>query len=91
MDNKEKLTILRLDLGICGVAKDEYLNHLLELAEKEIKNEGIKPETGSEYDGLVIQYAAYLFRKRASSETTMPRFLRYGLNNLLISQKARGL
>ena len=91
MEKEERLAILILDVGIAGDAKDVYLKHLLELAEKEMQKEGIKSEEGTEYDGLVIQYAAYLFRKRAASETSMPRFLRYALNNLLISQKARGL
>ena len=33
--------------------------------------------------------AAYLFRKRGADDTAMPRFLRYELNNLLFSQKAK--
>ena len=37
----------------------------------------------------VVQYAAYLFRKRAGNETAMPRFLRLRLNNILFSQKER--
>ena len=40
-------------------------------------------------DMVQIQYAAYLFRRRGGEETSMPRFLRYELNNLLFSQKGR--
>lgn len=70
-------------------ANDEYLFHLLELAEQLITREGIQVEDSTEYSGIQIQYAAYLFRKRASDETVMPRFLRWELNNLLVSQKGR--
>lgn len=84
-----KLTLLKQDVGVLGNSKDDYLKHLLKLSENEMNREGIKKEDSTEYDGLNIQYAAYLFRKRASNETTMPRFLRFSLNNLLISQKAR--
>lgn len=89
MTEEMKITILKQDLGIATYSKDKYLCHLLEISEKEMKREGIQKEDSTEYDGLNIQFAAYLFRKRASTETVMPRFLRYGLNNLLISQKAR--
>lgn len=87
---EDKMTLLKQDVGALGTSKDKYLEHLLKLSEDEMKREGIQKENSTEYDGLNIQYAAYLFRKRASNETTMPRFLRFGLNNLLISQKARG-
>lgn len=89
LEKNVKLILLKQDIGILGNAKDDYLKHLLELSEKEMNREGIQKENTIEYDGLNIQYAAYLFRKRASNENTMPRFLRFGLNNLLISQKAR--
>ena len=88
MEETMKLTLLKIDLGIFSTAQDIYLTHLLSLAEKEIEREGIIPDGSAEYGGIQIQYAAYLFRRRASEETAMPRFLRYALNNLLMSQKA---
>lgn len=91
MDEHLKLTILKHDVGILSSIKDEYLTHLLETAKMLMERKGIKEEKGSEFDSLNIQYAAYLFRKRAGTETGMPEFLRRGLNDLLISQKARGL
>ena len=91
MDDHLKLTILKHDVGILSSIKDEYLQHLLDTAKKLMYRKGIKEEEDSEFDSLNIQYAAYLFRKRAGTETTMPEFLRRGLNDLLISQKARGL
>lgn len=40
--------------------------------------------------GWLTLYAAYLFRKRAGQDTSMPRYLRLQLNNLKISQKGKG-
>lgn len=72
-------------------ANDEYLGTLLDLAAGAIQREGIKLiEDDTECDMAVVQYAAYLFRKRAAADTTMPRFLRWQLNNLLFSQKVGG-
>jgi len=86
----EKLPILKKDLQMLTSANDEYLLVLLDQAEKLIEREGVKLMDDIESDMLVIQYAAYLFRKRAGTETAMPRFLRFQINNLLFSQKGRG-
>lgn len=91
MTEKLKLIILKHDIGILSSEKDEYLKHLLETSKMLMKRKGLKDEEDSEFDSLNIQYAAYLFRKRAGTETAMPEFLRRGINDLLISQKARGL
>lgn len=88
MDNTLKLTILKKDLQMLTAANDEYLEQLLKFAEKAIKREGIVLKKDVECGMVQIHYAAYLFRKRAGSETAMPRFLRYELNNMLFSQKA---
>ena len=100
MNIQERLAVLKTDLQLLTRANDEYLKFLLAAAEKAIEREGIKTEDSPEYDAVVVFYAAYLFRKRASTtsdsgpfahgggETAMPRFLRYQLNNLLVSQKA---
>ena len=91
MDNEQKLKILKADLQMLTSSNDEYLTALLSFSEKEIQREGITLiEDDLECDMAVIHYAAYLFRKRASgSDTRMPRYLRYELNNLLFSQKGR--
>lgn len=70
-------------------ANDDYLNHLLTAGEAAINREGIKDDGTADYENCVIDYAAYLFRKRAGTETAMPRFLRWELNNILVSQKAK--
>lgn len=91
MTAAEKLSVLKMDLQMLTAANDDYLTLLLQQAEKAIATEGIKVVEGdTECEMAVIQYAAYLFRKRAAEETAMPRHLRYMLNNILFSQKAGG-
>lgn len=87
MTNAEKLVILKKDLQQMTTANDTYLETLLTFAEAAIQREGIVLKDDIECNMAVIHYAAYLFRKRAGTETAMPRFLRYELNNLLFSQK----
>lgn len=87
MNDAEKLEILKFDLQMVTSANDKYLQTLLRYATEAIKTEGIKPEDTIEYEMLEVQYAAYLFRKRAGTDTQMPRFLRYGLNNMIFGQK----
>lgn len=87
MTSAELLQILKDDLQRMTNSNDSYLYRLLGYAKKQIKREGIVLNDDLECDMLVVQYAAYLFRKRGSAETEMPRFLRYSLNNLLLSQK----
>ena len=91
MDKAAKLAILKQDLHMLTTANDEYLGTLLDLAAGAIQRESIKLiEDDTECDMAVVQYAAYLFRKRAAEDAAMPRFLRWQLNNLLFSQNAGG-
>lgn len=90
MKEAEKLLILKRDLQLRTNSNDEYLSFLLSGAKKLIEQEGITLIDGdTNCDMVQIQYAAYLFRRRGGEETSMPRFLRYELNNLLFSQKGR--
>ncbi|RGB58590.1 MULTISPECIES: hypothetical protein [Bacillota] len=84
----DKLAMLKRDLQLLSNANDELLVDLLQAADKFIKREGIKDDGGIEYTEIQVQYAAYLFRRRAGGDTGMPRFLRYEMNNLLFAQKA---
>ena len=95
MTAAERLTLLKLDLQQTTQANDTYLAYLLTSAEAFVNREGVQDDGSVEYDAVLIHYAAYLFRKRAAStagnkdsETAMPRFLRYEMNNLLFAQKA---
>ncbi len=90
MDNEERKKILKCDLQLLTDAHDEYLGRLLEMGAAAIEREGIRLEDNIECDMAVVHYAAYLFRKRASDNAAMPRFLRYELNNLLFAQKGGG-
>lgn len=91
MNNADKLLILKHDLQMLTNANDEYLQNLLSLSADAIRGEGIRLlENDTQSDMVQIQYAAYLFRKRASTDTTMPRFLRLQLNNMKFSKKYGG-
>lgn len=91
MTPEDRLVILKKDLQMMTAANDDYLRWLLEAAASTIQREGIALlENDLECDMVQIHYAAYLFRKRGGTETAMPRFLRYELNNLLFSQKGGG-
>ena len=92
MTTEERLLLLKKDLQLLTAANDDYLRWLLEAASSAIQREGIKLVEGNlECDMVQIHYAAYLFRKRSGTDTAMPRFLRYELNNLLFSQKGGAL
>lgn len=92
MTTEERLLLLKKDLQLLTTANDDYLRWLLEAAASSIQREGIKlVEENLECDMVQIHYAAYLFRKRGGTDTAMPRFLRYELNNLLFSQKGGAL
>lgn len=91
MNKAEKLAVLKKDLQMLTNANDDFLGTLLDLAVDAIQKEGIILVDGDiGADMAVVQYAAYLFRKRAGTDTAMPRFLRWQLNNMLFSQKAGG-
>lgn len=82
MTDDELLPLLRIDLGIMGTAYDPQLSHLLKTAKELITREGITLSDSAEDVQLMIMYAAYLYRKRATQEG-MPRMLRWALNNRL--------
>lgn len=102
MCETEKLTLLKSNLQLLTNTQDNYLMFLLNAAEAAMTREGITDDGSADYNACQIDYAAYLYRKREAStmsatlgtgfspsggETAMPRFLRYMMNNLLLSQK----
>ena len=89
MNDVDKLIVLKKDLQMLTNSNDDYLKLLLKTAKELITREGIKEEKTLEYEMIQIHYAAYLFRKRGGSETSMPRFLRWEMNNLLFHQKGK--
>ena len=90
MTDADKLTMLKIDLGISATVYDKRLSQHLQTAKKRIEREGITfPEDPPVDDEeLIISYAAWMWRKRATGEK-MPRMLRYDLNNRLFAQKAK--
>lgn len=87
MTDAEKLTMLKVDLGISVEAYDTRLSQYIQVAKKEIGREGITlSEEDLDDNNLVIMYAAYMWRKRESGDG-MPRMLRYALNNRLFKEK----
>lgn len=90
MTDQEKLTILKKDLQRLTNSNDDYLKILMQQAKAQIEREGVDTSGGIEGDMAVIQYAAYLFRKRASGDTAMPRYLRLQLNNMKVSKAGKG-
>ena len=91
MTQADLLTLLQADLNILSpdTTRLAQLQHLIATAIQLIVREGATlSEPYSAEDGqLIIMYAAYLFRKRATAEP-MPRMLRWALNNRIFSEKA---
>lgn len=89
MTNNDILAVLKTDLEIAVSSRDGFLNNLIDLAAAAIEREGITIQDNVEDGMLVERYAAFLFRKRREDSVSMPRSLRYALNNRLLSEKAR--
>lgn len=86
-ENEMLLAMVKIDLQITTTAYDDRLTQLITAAKSMIEREGITLNMTSMEDcNLVIMYAAYLWRKRDTTEE-MPRMLRYAMNNRLFSQK----
>lgn len=87
----EILTMTKSNLQIAGDSFDDYLTMLIEAAQNSIAEEGITLDLESINDcNLVVMYTSYLYRKRMGDDPSMPRMLRYGLNNRLFAQKTKG-
>jgi len=86
MTDAEMLTMLKIDLQISSTALDTMLSALITQTQAAIAREGITLTNSVEDSMLVVQYAAYVYRQRRDN-TGMPRFLRWMLNNRLISEK----
>lgn len=89
------LTMLKIDLGISTNSYDERLGQYITTAKAEISREGIVfPETLTVDDmQVIVMYSAWMWRRRDGeagrygSGTSMPRMIRYMLNNKLFAQK----
>ena len=90
MTADELLSVTKLNLSLKTTAYDASLGGLIDAAREMIAREGIVLTDTAEDDQLVVMYTAYLFRKRAEDNPSMPRMLRYAINNRLFSQKIGG-
>lgn len=86
MDNAAMLKAIKIDLGITTNAYDERLDQYIESAKKAIETEGITLTSSIEDGDLVVRYAAWIWRKRATGEG-IPRSLRWAMNNRLFAEK----
>ena len=75
------LMMLKEDLGINTSKRDRYLLNLMQAAKAYIKHEGIDLTLDYGDCVLVEMYAAALYRSRKKDNFTMPRMLRFALNN----------
>lgn len=82
MNDETMLAMLKIDLGITTDAYDDRLKQYLSYAKNEIRREGVTLSTSLDDSTLVIQYAAWMWRKRDTGEG-MPKMIRWILNNRL--------
>lgn len=85
MDYTALLSGLKIDLGITTAAYDARLSQYLERAGEEITREGVTLSDSASDQNLVINYAAWMWRKRDTGEG-IPRMLRWQINNRLFGK-----
>lgn len=90
MTDAEKLTMLKVDLGISVDAYDARLTQYIQSAKAEIIREGATTLSDGSLEDcqLVIMFAAWMWRRRDTGDG-MPRMLRYALNNRVFSEKMK--
>lgn len=89
MGDDDILLLLQTDLGEFRPlpARQEFLRHTIRSARAFIAREGVALTESVEDAELIEMYAAYLVRKRSTTEA-MPRMLRWALNNRLFSSRS---
>ena len=89
MEEATKLQMLKIDLGINTSAYDSRLTQYLASAKAEIEREGVKLTDSVPDENLIVQYAAWMWRKRDSGEG-IPRMIRWQINNRIFGGDADG-
>lgn len=94
MTDEYLLSMLRADLEQPSPTVNEYLLDLLGVARERIAAVGINIDENSISDGgLIVMFAAYLYRKRKADNPKgvdkMPRMLRSAINDRLMKEKGR--
>ncbi len=80
---------LKIDLGITTTAFDTRLTDHIDAAKIDIEREGIVLGSAADDDDLILMFAGWRWRNRATGEE-MPRMLRFAMNNKLCAQKMGG-
>ena len=94
MTDEHLLSMLRADLEQPSPTVNEYLLDLLGVARERIAAVGIHIDENSISDGgLIVMFAAYLYRKRKADNPKgvdkMPRMLRSAINDRLMAEKGK--
>ena len=91
MTNTELLEMTKANLQMASSAYDNYIQNLIGVARTSIRDYGISIDLSNIRDcNIVVMYASYLFNKRRSENSEMPRMLTQALRNRLFSEKMRG-
>ena len=94
MTDEHLLSMLRADLEQPSPTVNEYLLDLLGVARERIAAVGLNIDENSISDGgLIVMFAAYLYRKRKADNPKgvdkMPRMLRSAINDRLMVEKGK--
>ena len=88
--DKLKMLQLELDMHTLPTGRQEQLEQLLAVAASKLAQTGISVNDDDPLDvKLQVDYAAWMFRRRARKVTVMPEYLRADIHDRLISEKAR--
>lgn len=90
MTNTELLTMVKANLQMASSAFDSYLEQLIEVAKENLREYGIALTESISDSNLIVMYTSYLFNKRRSENSAMPRMLTLAMRNRLFGQKMRG-
>ena len=93
MKKDDLLTLVQSNLDMIAIdgSRAQQLCFLVDAAIELIGREGLtltEPYTNEDAN-LIVMYASYLYRKRATDEA-MPRMLRWALNNRIFGRGADG-
>ena len=87
MDNL--LQLFKIDLGITHNLRDAFFEVILESAKSEIEGKGITLDVDKSEDiMLIIDYAAWLYRKRQEN-IPLSRSLQFRLHNRVIKEAGK--
>ncbi|MEG1758356.1 MAG: hypothetical protein RR235_07875 [Oscillospiraceae bacterium] len=92
--SETRLNYLKVDIGLISPSPEQlqFLEALLNMAEKRITGEGVKLGADTPDDDMLVSlYAGWLYRKRmkTAAESAMPRMVRFLLNCRIAQQKMK--